>query len=203
MFELVAATRNRHKVEEFGALLGAKSELGMLKSLLDYPSCPEVVEDGDTFEANAEKKALEVSNFTGCPAFADDSGLEVDALNGAPGIHSARYAGEGASDADRIAKLLGELKDNPNRKARFVCVISVAFNGEVLQSFTGTCEGTIIDTPRGENGFGYDPIFVPDGYTKTFAELSETEKNKISHRAQAVAQAVEFFEDLSALLAGG
>lgn len=200
MFELVAATRNAHKVVEFKILLGAKNEVGSLKSLCDFPSCPEVIEDGDSFESNAEKKALEVSAFTGCPAFADDSGLEVTALDGAPGIHSARYAGPDATDAEKVTKLLTALDGKSDRSAQFVCVIAVAFNGEVLQTFRGEIKGTIADSPRGDNGFGYDPIFIPEGETRTFAELSDTEKNKISHRAQAVRQAVEFFEDLASLL---
>lgn len=202
MFELVIATKNAHKVEEFRALLGDKEEMGVLKSMLDYPNAPVVIEDGDSFEANAEIKALAAAEYTKCPAVADDSGLEVEALDGEPGIYSARYAGEGASDADNVQKLLHHLKGVSNRNARFVCVIAVAFNGEVLQTFRGEVKGKIIDAPRGVHGFGYDPIFVPDGYEQTFAELAEGEKNKISHRAQATAQALEFFEDLAGLLEG-
>ena len=131
------------------------------------------------------------------PAFADDSGLEVAALDGRPGIHSSRYA---ASDPERIAKLLGELKGVADRRARFVCVIAIAVNGEVIETFEGEVRGRIIDEPRGANGFGYDPIFVPDGSEKTFAELSQEEKNRISHRAAAFRKAAEFVEDEMSVL---
>ncbi len=197
MFQLVVATKNKHKLDEFQQLLKGKDDSAELKSLLDYPSCPPIEEDQDTFEGNAEKKAIEVSNYTEQPAFADDSGLEVEALNGAPGVHSARYAGEDATDKDRIEKLLKALEGVENRNAQFVCVIAVAYNGEVLQTFKGVCKGKITTEIQGENGFGYDPVFIPDGYNKTFAELSQDEKNEISHRAIAVKEAVEFFEELA------
>ena len=149
------------------------------------------------FAENAAIKALDACKYCDVPAFADDSGLEVEALDGRPGIHSARYA---ATDAERIAKLLDELKGKTNRRARFVCVIAIAANGEVIETFEGETKGTIIDSPRGSNGFGYDPIFQPDGYDCTFAELSREEKNRISHRANAYAKALEFVENEMSIL---
>lgn len=193
MFDILAATKNAHKIEEFKELLGSK-EVNIL-SLLDFPDAPDVVEDGATFEENARKKAAESSAFTGLSTFADDSGLEVEALNGEPGIRSARYAGENASNEERIKKLLDNMKGASSRKARFVCVIALANDGEVVETFTGEVKGTIAESPRGANGFGYDPVFIPDGYDKTFAELDASVKNKISHRARAVKAALEFIED--------
>jgi len=193
MFDILAATKNAHKIEEFKELLGSK-DVNIL-SLLDFPDAPDIVEDASTFEGNARKKAAEASAFTGLSAFADDSGLEVEALNGEPGISSARYAGEGASNEERIKKLLDNMKGAPSRKARFVCVIALANDGEVVETFTGEVKGTIAEAPRGANGFGYDPVFIPDGYDKTFAELDSSVKNKISHRARAVKAALEFIED--------
>lgn len=195
MAYIVVATGNQHKVEEYKELLADQNV--ELKSLKDYPNCPEVVEDGRTFEENAAKKALEVCRYCDVPAFADDSGLEVEALNGEPGIYSSRYA---ATDAERIAKLLKNLEGKDNRRARFVCVIAIAINGEVIETFEGEVKGTIVDAPRGSNGFGYDPVFQPDGYDKTFAEMTDEEKNKISHRANAVKKALEFIEDEMSVL---
>jgi len=191
MAQIVAATRNEKKLEELRKLLaGQNVEIVGLNS---YKNCPPIEEDGTTFEENARKKALAANQYTDLPAFADDSGLEVEALNGAPGIHSARYA-EG-SDADRIAKLLSEMAGQTNRKARFVCVIAIAFNGEVIETFRGEVNGVIADAPHGNSGFGYDPVFIPDGYDQTFGELSAEIKDTISHRAKAVKAAVEFVED--------
>ena len=195
MAYIVVATGNQHKVEEYKELLADQNV--ELKSLKDYPNCPEVVEDGTTFAENAAKKAVEVCRYCDVPAFADDSGLEVEALGGEPGIYSSRYAD---SDAERIAKVLKNLEGKDNRRARFVCVIAIAINGELIETFEGEVKGTIIDAPRGTNGFGYDPIFVPDGYDKTFAEMSDGEKNKISHRANAVKKAIEFIEDEMSVL---
>lgn len=195
MAYIVVATGNQHKVEEYKELLADQNV--ELKSLKDYPNCPEVVEDGRTFEENAAKKAVEVCRYCDVPAFADDSGLEVEALNGEPGIYSSRYA---ATDAERIAKLLKNLEGKDNRRARFVCVIAIAINGEVIETFEGEVKGTIVDAPRGSNGFGYDPVFQPDGYDKTFAEMTDEEKNKISHRANAVKKALEFIEDEMSVL---
>lgn len=198
MFQIIAATKNKHKLEEYKKML-AEQDAEIL-SLLDFPDCPDTIEDGKTFEENAAKKAIEASLFTKLPAFADDSGLEVEALNGAPGIYSARYAGENATNEQRISKLLTELKDVTNRKAKFVCVIAIANEGETIASFRGEVTGKIIDAPRGANGFGYDPVFIPDGYDKTFGELSAEIKNKISHRARATRKALDFIEtDLSTI----
>ena len=192
---IVAATGNMHKVEEYKKLLG---DIDVeIKSLADFPNFPEVEENGSSFKENAAIKAVAASKYCQAPAFADDSGLEVDALDGRPGIHSSRYA---ASDPERIAKLLGELEGKENRRARFVCAIAIAFNGEVLETFEGKVEGTITLAPRGEGGFGYDPVFQPDGYDQTFGELPAEVKNSISHRARAFASAVEFVEDELSML---
>ncbi|MBP5531614.1 MAG: RdgB/HAM1 family non-canonical purine NTP pyrophosphatase [Lentisphaeria bacterium] len=195
MAYIVVATANQHKVEEYRQLIG-KQKIE-LRSLADYPAYPGVEENGSTFAENASIKALSACKYCDVPAFADDSGLEVTALGGRPGIHSSRYA---PTDAERIAKLLGELKGVSDRSARFVCVIAIAANGEVIETFEGEVKGRIIDTPRGTNGFGYDPIFVPDGMDKTFAELTQEEKNQISHRANAYRKALEFVEDEMAIL---
>lgn len=195
MAYIVIGTSNQHKVEEFKVLLGDQKV--ELKSLADYPFFPEVEETGKTFKENAELKALAVCNYCDVPAFADDSGLEVEALNNEPGIYSARYA---PTNEERIQKVLTKLQGQTNRKARFVCVIAIAINGEVIDTFEGEVKGTIIDAPRGDNGFGYDPIFVPDGYTQTFAEMSSELKNKISHRANAVKKALDFIEDEMSIL---
>ncbi|MBR7120738.1 MAG: RdgB/HAM1 family non-canonical purine NTP pyrophosphatase [Lentisphaeria bacterium] len=195
MAYIVAATGNKHKLEEYAQLLADQNI--QLKSLNDYPNYPEPEENGSSFKENAEIKALAASKYCDVPAFADDSGLEVEALDGRPGIHSSRYA---ATDAERIAKLLKELEGKENRRARFVCVIAIAANGEVIETFEGEVTGTILEAPRGENGFGYDPVFQPDGFDKSFAELTQEEKNRISHRANAYAKAVEFVEDEMSIL---
>ena len=195
MSHIVVATANAHKVEEYRRLLDGQDV--ELMSLADYPGYPEVEENGTTFAENASIKAAAASSSCEAAAFADDSGLEVEALDGRPGVYSSRYA---ASDPERIAKLLKELDGVENRRARFVCAIAIAFNGEVLEVFEGEVKGTITLEPRGKDGFGYDPVFLPDGCDKTFAELSGAEKDKISHRANAFNQAIEFVEDtLSAL----
>jgi XTP/dITP diphosphohydrolase len=195
MAYIVAATGNKHKLEEYAQLLADQNI--QLKSLNDYPNYPEPEENGSSFKENAEIKALAACKYCDVPAFADDSGLEVEALDGRPGIHSSRYA---ATDAERIAKLLKELEGKENRRARFVCVIAIAANGEVIETFEGEVTGTILEAPRGENGFGYDPIFQPDGFDKSFAELTQDEKNRISHRANAYAKALEFVEDEMSIL---
>ena len=195
MAYIVAATGNSHKLDEYRQLLNGQNI--ELKSLLDYPAYPGVEENGSTFAENAAIKALDACKYCDVPAFADDSGLEVEALDGRPGIYSSRYA---ATDGERIAKLLSELEGKENRRARFVCAIAIAFNGEVLETFEGTVEGTITLAPRGDGGFGYDPVFQPDGYDQTFGELPAEVKNSISHRARAFASAVEFVEDELSLL---
>ncbi|MBO5762360.1 MAG: RdgB/HAM1 family non-canonical purine NTP pyrophosphatase [Lentisphaeria bacterium] len=192
---IVVATGNAHKVDEYRQLLDGQGV--ELKSLLDYPGFPGVEENGTTFAENAAQKAIAASRYCDVPAFADDSGLEVEALDGAPGIYSARYA---PTDRERIAKLLAALEGKENRRARFVCVIALAINGEVIECFEGEIRGTIAAAPSGENGFGYDPVFIPDGYEKSFAELTPEEKNRISHRANACRKALEFVEEEMSVL---
>ena len=187
--KIVIATRNPGKLKELRALLGVP---GLeWRSALDYPEVPDVVEDGDTFEANAIKKAEALSRATGGWALADDSGLEVDALGGEPGVRSARYAGEPADPAANNAKLLHALEGRTDRRARFRCVIALAGPGVPTATVEGACEGRIVTEPRGTGGFGYDPLFVPDGYEETFAELPAETKNSISHRGRALARARE------------
>jgi len=192
---LLIATRNRHKVQEIRSILGEGFEY---VSLADFPDAPEVTEDGKTFEENARKKTVEIAGWlksrTGILpveslVLADDSGLEVDALNGAPGVYSARYAGEPADHAANNRKLLEALRSVPaeRRTARFRCVIAVAKPDGMVRIAQGTCEGTIGFEPRGTQGFGYDPLFIPNGYTQTFAELGNDVKDRISHRARALA----------------
>jgi XTP/dITP diphosphohydrolase len=185
MHQLLLATRNPHKTREFAGILGDGFEV---RDLADAAELPAVEETGLTFEANALLKAVETSQYFGELVVADDSGLEVDALGGAPGIYSARYAGEHATDAANVAKLLAELsRHGPGpHSARFRCSLALARRGEVLRTFQGVIEGTIVSEPRGSAGFGYDPVFQPHGFNQTFAELNPVEKNRISHRAQAI-----------------
>ena len=195
--KLVLATRNQGKVREIGEMLIDQNGIELL-SLRNYPDAPDVVEDGETYEENALKKASALAKHTGYLTIADDSGLEVDALDGAPGVHSARYAGEHATDQDRIAKLLGAVQDVPDgrRSSRFVCAVAIAKPLGQVRVVRGVCEGQIIRAPRGESGFGYDPIFVPVGYDKTFAELGDEVKNQISHRAQALGKARKLLSEM-------
>jgi XTP/dITP diphosphohydrolase len=182
---LLLATRNSHKTREFAEILGPGFDVC---DLADAVKLPVVEETGLTFEANAILKAVETSKRFQGLVVADDSGLEVHALDGAPGIYSARYAGAHARGAANVAKLLGELaRCEPGlRSARFRCSLALARGGTLLGTFDGVVEGTIVDAPRGQGGFGYDPVFQPRGYDQTFAELSSAEKNRISHRAQAI-----------------
>jgi XTP/dITP diphosphohydrolase len=183
---LLIATTSRGKVDEFRALLaGLRLEVCALRDHDSSP--PAIVEDGATYAENAVKKAVALAWWSGENALADDSGLEVDALDGAPGVRSARYAGVEHDAAANIAKLLHALRDVPERKrtARFRCVIAVARPEGASLTATGTCEGRILAVPRGSGGFGYDPVFYYDPLAKTFAELSPGEKNRISHRALA------------------
>jgi len=192
--ELVLATRNRHKGEELAALLG---ELGIrIRTLDEFPEAPEVIEDGETCEANAIKKARAIADATGLPAVADDTGLEVAALNGRPGIFAARYAGEGATYEDNYRKLLHELVGVPRerRAARFVTVAAIAFPADGIQVARGVLEGLIAEAPSGTQGFGYDPVFVVPELGKTLAQLSPDQKNRISHRAKAFAQIRELLQ---------
>ncbi len=182
--EVVLATGNEGKIKEFSNLL--EGVFGKIISLSDLGSPPEVIEDGLTFRENALKKAREIAQYSGKLTLADDSGLEVDALNGQPGVYSARYSGQGATDKTNIDKVLAELGNNPNRKARFVCVLALVDpNGEELV-VEGFCEGVILGKPRGEGGFGYDPVFYLPDRRKTMAELEPELKNTISHRANAL-----------------
>ncbi len=182
--KLVIATRNAHKLEEIQAIFDFQ---GLdVQSAFDFPEIPDVVEDADTFVGNASKKAVEVAKATGCWALADDSGLEVNALEGAPGVYSARYAGEPCSYEKNNEKLLHELSGVKNRSARFRTVIALSDPEGHVKTVEGICPGKIIDELRGTHGFGYDPLFVPEGYEQTFAELDASVKNKISHRARAL-----------------
>ena len=190
MVRLLLATRNAHKTREFAEILGKDFAVSDLSSV---QGAPEIKETGGSFEENATLKALAVSQLRSASSglvVADDSGLEVDALNGAPGIYSARYAGETASDEANVEKLLRTLSRQnlpaSKRVARFRCIIAAARAGKLLGTFEGLVEGAIVGLTRGRNGFGYDPIFVPEGFDRTFAELPAEIKNKISHRAKAI-----------------
>ena len=184
--KFVVATFNRDKAAELRALLALPDV--ELVSLADWPGAKPPDETGATLLENARIKALAAVALTKLPAIADDTGLEVDALNGAPGVHAARYAGPTATYADNVAKLLRELAGVPpeRRTARFRTVCYAAWPDGMEMSADGSLRGTILDTPRGTNGFGYDPVFVPRGETRTYAELTDAEKNAISHRARAV-----------------
>jgi len=182
--ELVLATGNQGKVAEFSKLLQGLFENVISLKELDNP--PDVIEDGSTFRDNALKKARAIAEYSGKLTLADDSGLEVDALDGEPGVYSARYSGENATDKSNIEKLLSSLGDNPNRKARFVCVLAlVDYEGEEIV-VEGFCEGEILHEPRGEGGFGYDPVFYLPDRGLTMAEVEPEIKNRISHRANAL-----------------
>jgi XTP/dITP diphosphohydrolase len=196
--KLVLATRNQDKVREIGEILKIEHEIELL-SLHNYPDAPDVVEDGKTYEENAIKKASTLAEYTGHLTIADDSGLEVDALDGAPGVHSARYAGENASDQDRVVKLLDALQNVPGdrRSGRFICAVAIADPLAQVLVVRGVCEGRIIRMPRGTKGFGYDPVFVPVGYDKTFAELGDEIKNQISHRAKALDEAKKLLSEMN------
>ena len=192
MKELLVATGNKGKFREIEGLL--RDELAKLFSPDDCPGIPEVEEDGATFEENAVKKAQSAANATGKPVIADDSGLEVDALEKRPGVYSARFAGIDADDADNNAKLLEELAGLPEerRTAAFRCVIALCFPGGSCRIFTGALHGIILNEPRGTEGFGYDPLFLVPEYGRTLAELPLEVKNAISHRGQALAKLREY-----------
>jgi XTP/dITP diphosphohydrolase len=199
--KLIIATRNAHKLEEIHSIFDFAG-LDVL-SAFDFPDIPDVVEDGATLEENAKKKAVEIALATGCWSLADDSGLEVAALDGAPGVYSARYAGEHCSYADNNARLLAELAGKADRSACFRTVIALSDPAGSAETVSGECTGTIIKEPRGTNGFGYDPLFVPLGYSETFAELPSNVKNRISHRANALHNAQDAWSALLSSLQSG
>lgn len=185
--KLLIATRNRHKFGEISAILAVPG-LQFLNPN-DFPDLPEVIEDGVTFEANARKKALCLAQASGRWTLADDSGLEVEALQGAPGVYSARYAGVPSNDEANNCTLLRNLTGITHRNAQFRCVIALAGPDHTIRTVEGICPGTVLNAPRGAQGFGYDPLFVPCGHSRTFAELDASVKNTISHRAQALRKA--------------
>lgn len=191
--KLVFASNNKNKIQEIQALV---PNIIQIVSLEEIGCTEDIPETADTIEGNAILKANYVTEKYGFDCFADDTGLEVDALNGAPGVYSARYAGEQKDANDNMDKLLSELKDKSNRKANFKTVIALNLNGK-QNLFTGIINGKIIEEKIGTNGFGYDPIFVADGYEKTFAELSMEEKSTISHRGIAVKELILFLQKLS------
>ncbi|HVY56209.1 MAG TPA: XTP/dITP diphosphatase [Thermodesulfobacteriota bacterium] len=191
--EIVLATGNKGKIREFSGLL--EDVFGRIISLNDLESPPEVVEDGATFRENALKKARAIAAYSGKPALADDSGLAVDALGGRPGVYSARYAGESATDKDNITKLLTELGGIENRSARFVCVLALVTPDGREMTAEGVCEGVILTEPRGEGGFGYDPVFYLPEYGKTMAEIPPELKNRLSHRARAAESLIKLLNE--------
>jgi len=203
VIELVLATRNAHKVQEIRAILGDSFRI---RSLAEFPDAPALIEDAETFAGNATRKATQLAGWLGRPevfVLADDSGLEVDALNNAPGVHSARFAAldsesGNAPDIANVEKLLRVLAQvpTPKRSARFRCVLALA-KGESARTFDGACEGTIASQASGSGGFGYDPVFVPNGYSQTFAELGDDVKSEISHRARALQKLKNYFNSLS------
>lgn len=196
MIHLVVATRNKGKILEITALLAGLVD--KISGATDFADFPETVEDGNTFEENALKKAREAARYSGLPALADDSGLVVDALNGRPGVFSARYAGVSANDTANNALLLEECQNVPdgNRQAAFVCVLAYVTPEGGEQLFTGRIAGKILSAARGAGGFGYDPLFLVDGFERSMAELTLAEKNKVSHRAQAFGKFREYLETM-------
>lgn len=192
MKKFVFATNNAHKLKEVAAIVGHQIELLSLEDISCHDDIPET---SDTLEGNALQKAKYVYERYHIDCFADDTGLEVEALDGAPGVYSARYAGEGHNSEENIRKLLHELEGKDNRKARFRTVFALIINGKE-HLFEGIVKGEIIATKRGTSGFGYDPVFVPEGFTQTFAEMSDAQKNKISHRAIGVNKLCKFLNSL-------
>ncbi len=189
MSEILVASGNLHKIREMQAILAPHGI--KLLSPQEAGGLPEVIEDGTSFAENAIKKALETARASGRMVLADDSGLEVEALHGEPGIYSARYAGEGGNDGRNVQKLLLKLQGCDMRRARFVCVIAVATAEGLIGTAEGEIKGQITRSPAGTGGFGYDPVFIPDGFQNTFAELSEECKNQLSHRARALQAALQ------------
>lgn len=188
--EIIIASNNKYKIQEIADVL---DESVKLISMSEAGIEEDIPEDEDSLEGNALEKARYVHNLTGLDVFADDTGLEVEALDGQPGVHSARYAGEGKDSGENIVRLLGELKGKKNRKARFRTVIALILNNEEYL-FEGIINGKIIEEKRGDNGFGYDPVFIPGNYTQTFAEMTSEKKNRISHRAIAISKLNDFLQ---------
>ena len=191
---LVIASRNKGKTAEIRELLSGFPIT--IKNLDDFGPIPEVEEDGQTFDENAYKKASFTARILGYPALADDSGLVVDALDGAPGVFSARYAGADATNEQRLQKLLREMEGISNRKASFECVISLAVPTGPALTYEGRCEGLIAESPEGTNGFGYDPVFFYPPYKKTFAQLTREEKGRVSHRGKALEELKNEFDSV-------
>ena len=194
--KLIIATQNPKKLKEIKSMLDLPNL--EISSSLDVPGLTAVEEPGVTFQENAVHKAVTLARLTGQWALADDSGLEVEALNGAPGVHSARYAGEPVKYSANNEKLLHALMGESNRRARFRCVLALSSPAGETRCVEGTCPGVITESLRGRRGFGYDPLFQPDGYTQTFGEMDSAEKNRISHRALALAKAKEAWAALLA-----
>jgi len=184
---LILATRNPHKTAEIRAMLGDRFEV---LDVTSFPELPEIAETGSTFLENARLKALGISRLLDGWVLSDDSGLEVDALDGAPGVWSSSFGGQEGNHPLNNARLMAVMVGKTGRQARFRCTMVLARNGREEANFSGTVEGRIIDTPRGQQGFGYDPLFVPDGFKQTFAELGEEVKNTLSHRSRALAKVV-------------
>ena len=190
--KLIFATNNKHKLEEVREILGNQFEILSLKDINCFEEIPETQ---STIKGNASQKAHYIYNKYKFDCFADDTGLEINALNGAPGVYSARYAGENCSYEDNVQKILKELKNETNRKAQFKTVISLIIN-EKEYFFEGKIKGKITNNKQGTSGFGYDPVFLPEGYSETFAELSADKKNKISHRGLATQKLIKFLARL-------
>lgn len=188
---LIIATRNAHKTAEIREMIGEKFEV---LDVTAFPECPEIEETGNTFVENARLKAEGISRVLDGWVLSDDSGLEVDALEGAPGVWSSSFGGEEGNHGKNNARLLEVMEGKTERRARFQCTMVLARDGRERAYFSGTVEGRIIDSPRGGHGFGYDPLFIPDGYEETFSELGGEVKGMLSHRSRALAKAVEFLE---------
>lgn len=189
---LVIATRNSHKSGEIREMIGDRYQV---LDVNDFPLMPEVEETGTTFLENAALKALAISREVAGMVLSDDSGLEVDALGGAPGVWSSSYGGEEGNHAKNNERLMAEMAGKTDRTARFRCTMVLARGGEVLADFSGSVEGRILESPYGEGGFGYDPLFAPDGHSRSFAELGAEVKNALSHRGRALAKVVEWLEN--------
>ena len=194
---LIFASNNQHKIDELKAFAAKQSDSYRIEivSLKDAGIDIDIPEPHDTLEENASEKSWRIYKLTGNDCFSEDTGLEIDALNGEPGVKSARYAGDGRSFKDNIEKVLTKLGNQPNRNARFRAVISLIIDGNETQ-FQGICNGKILEAPQGTEGFGYDPIFIPDGSKQSFAEMTVEEKNRFNHRAKAAAKLVAFLQNM-------